>query len=58
MARGYGALKPVPGQPSVLSDQINRTVYIVGKDGTVIYRANGIPTTDELLNTIRHAGDE
>ncbi len=54
----YGALKPVPGQPGVYSGGINRTVFIVGKDGTIIYRGNGIPSTDDLLNTIRHAGDE
>jgi hypothetical protein len=42
----------------VYGEQINRTVFIVGKDGTIIYRANGIPSTDVLLNTIRHAGDE
>ena len=58
MAGRYGALKPVPGQPGVYGGGINRTVFIVGKDGTIIYRANGIPSTDDLLNTIRHAGDE
>jgi peroxiredoxin Q/BCP len=58
LAREYGALKPVPGQPGVYGESINRTVFIVGKDGTIIYRANGIPSTDDLLNTIRHAGDE
>ena len=58
LAREYGALKPVPGQPGVYGEQINRTVFIVGKDVTIIYRANGIPSTDDLLNTIRHAGDE
>ncbi len=58
MARTYGALKPVPGKPGEYSDSINRTVFIVGKDGTIIYRANGIPSTDDLLKTIRHAGDE
>ncbi len=58
LSREYGALKPVPGQPGVYADDIKRTVFIVGKDGTIIYRANGIPSTDDLLNTIRHAGDE
>ena len=58
LAREYGALKPVPGQPGEYSESINRTVFIVGKDGTIIYRANGIPSTDALLDTIRHAGDE
>ena len=58
LAREYGVLKPVPGQPGVYGEQINRTVFIVGKDGTIIYRANGIPSTNELLNTVRHAGDE
>lgn len=58
LAREYGALKPAPGQPGVYDEKINRTVFIVGKDGTIIYRANGIPSTDDLLNTIRHAGDE
>jgi hypothetical protein len=58
VAREYGALKPVPGQPGAFADNINRTVFIVGKDGSIIYRANGIPSTDDLLNTIRHAADE
>jgi peroxiredoxin len=58
LSREYGALKPVPGQPGAYADDIKRTVFIVGKDGTIIYRANGIPSTDDLLNTIRHAGDE
>jgi peroxiredoxin Q/BCP len=58
LSREYGALKPVPGQPGVYADEIKRTVFIVGKDGTIVYRANGIPSTDDLLNTIRHAGDE
>lgn len=48
----------MPGQPGVYGGGINRTVFIVGKDGSIIYRANGIPTTDALLDTIRHAGDE
>lgn len=57
-AREYGALREAPGQPGVYENKILRTVFIVGKDGTIIYRAGGIPSTDELLNTIRHAGDE
>ena len=58
LAREYGALKPVPGQPGVYGESINRTVFIVGKGGSIIYRANGIPSTDSLLDTIRHAGNE
>lgn len=58
LATQYGALKPVPGQPGEYSRSINRTVFIVGKDGSIIYRANGIPRTDELLDVIRHSGDE
>jgi len=58
VAADYGALKAVPGQPGVFAEKIDRTVFIVGKDGSIIYRAKGIPSTDDLLNTIRHAGDE
>jgi len=58
LSRAYGALKPVPGKPGEYSESINRTVFIVGKDGTIIYRENGIPKTDDLLGVIRHSGDE
>jgi hypothetical protein len=32
-------------------------VIIVGKDGKVIYRAEGAPPNEELLNVIREASD-
>jgi thioredoxin-dependent peroxiredoxin len=58
VARDYGALKPDPERPGEFLDSVLRTVVIVGKDGSVIYRANGIPSTEDLLNTIRHAADD
>lgn len=50
MAAAYGALKPE-------GNRIQRTVFIVGKNGKVIFRAPGTPTTDVLLDAIRNARD-
>lgn len=50
MAAAYGALKPE-------GNRIERTVVIVGKNGKVIFRAPGTPTTEVLLEAIRNADD-
>jgi peroxiredoxin len=51
VASAYGALKPE-------GNRINRTVVIVGKNGSVLYRAAGAPPPGELLAAIREASDE
>lgn len=48
VARAYGALRPE-------GDRINRTVVVVGKDGRVLYRAEGAPAPSEVLAAIREA---
>ena len=50
VARAYGALKPE-------GNRINRTVVVVGKDGRVLYRAEGAPAPRDVLMAIRNAGD-
>lgn len=45
VARAFGALKE-DGQA------IERTVVIVGKDGTIRYLVRGLPTNQELLETV------
>jgi len=50
VATAYDALKPEGGR-------ITRTVYVVGKNGKVLFRAPGTPTTDELLAVVRDADD-
>jgi peroxiredoxin len=51
VAQCYGALRPD-------GSGIARTVVVVGKDGTVIYRQTGAPPPAEILAAIRAAGDE
>ena len=51
VAKAYGALKPD-------GSGIARTVVVVGKDGTVIYRQTGAPPPAEILAAIHAAGDE
>lgn len=51
VARAYGAIRPE-------GDRIARTVVIVGRDGSVIYRAAGAPPPAELLDVIRSTQDE
>lgn len=50
VARAYDALKP--DRPS-----INRTVVVVGKDGRIIFRAEGAPPPAEILAAIAAAND-
>jgi len=50
VARAYGALRPE-------GDRITRTVVVVGKDGRVLYRAEGAPAPREVLAAIRGADD-
>ena len=51
VATAYGAVHPE-------GDRINRTVVVVGKDGTVIFRQAGAPSPSEMLTAIREADDE
>jgi peroxiredoxin Q/BCP len=51
VAGDYEALRPE-------GNRILRTVVMVGKDGKVIYRAQGAPAPAELLATISSASDE
>jgi peroxiredoxin len=50
VAAAYDALKPE-------GDRIQRTVVIVGKNGQVIFRAQGAPPPGELLAAISKAED-
>lgn len=50
VATAYGAVKPEGGR-------IDRTVVIVGKDGTILYRKAGAPPPDELLRVLASADD-
>ena len=50
VAAAYGALKPE-------GNRIDRTVVIVGKDGTILFRRKGAPPPDELLRVIASAPD-
>ena len=51
VAKAYGALKPD-------GSGIARTVVVVGKDGTIIYRQTGAPPPAEILAAIRAADDD
>ena len=51
VARAYGALRPE-------GDRINRTVVVVGKDGRVLYPAEGAPAPREVLEAMREASDQ
>ncbi len=51
VAKAYGAAKPD-------GSGIQRTVVIVGKDGRVLYRAEGAPPPTELLEAVRDAPDQ
>ena len=51
VAKAYDAMRPE-------GDFINRTVVIVGKDGRILFRAQGAPPPSELLTAIRAAADE
>jgi peroxiredoxin Q/BCP len=37
---------------------IQRTVYVVGKDGTIIFAKRGAPPTTEIVEAIKTADDE
>lgn len=50
VAKAYNALKPE-------GDRILRTVVIIGKDGKIIFRAQGAPSPAELLGAIAKAQD-
>ncbi len=50
VARAYDAMRPE-------GDFISRTVVIVGKDGQIIFRAQGAPPPAEMLTAIRAAND-
>lgn len=50
VAAAYDALKPE-------GNRIQRTVVIVGKNGKVIFRAEGAPPPEELLDAISKAND-
>lgn len=50
VAAAYDALKPE-------GDRIQRTVVIVGKNGKIIFRAQGAPPPGELLTAISNADD-
>ena len=50
VAEAYDALKPE-------GDRIQRTVVIVGKNGKIIFRAQGAPPPSELLEAIDAAND-
>lgn len=51
VAAAYDALRPE-------GNRILRTVVVVGKDGKVIFRAQGAPAPSELLAAIAAASDE
>jgi peroxiredoxin len=50
VAEAYDALKPEGGR-------IERTVVIVGKNGRIVFRAQGAPPPAELLAEIKSAAD-
>ena len=50
VATAYGALKPE-------GNRIDRTVVLVGKDGTILHRQKGAPPPDELLRILADADD-
>lgn len=49
ITRAYGAAKPEGG--------IQRTVYVVGPDGTVVFAEQGMPTDENLMLAIRNHRD-
>lgn len=51
VAAAYDSLKPE-------GDRIQRTVVIVGKNGKIIFRAQGAPPPGELLREISQAADD
>lgn len=51
VAKAYGAIKPD-------GDGILRAVVVVGKNGKVIYAAEGKPAWQVVMNAIRHVDDE
>jgi peroxiredoxin len=51
VTRAYDALKPE-------GNSISRTVVVVGKDGSIIYRAAGAPPPEEIIAAIVEAEDE
>lgn len=51
VSSAYSALKPE-------GNRILRTVVVIGKDGKIIFRAQGTPSPDELLRAISIANDE
>lgn len=57
VATAYDALKPDPRDPTKRLSSIKRTVVIVGKDGTIIYRAPGSPPSTELIDVLANADD-
>ncbi len=57
VAREYGALKPDPENPGQFLGSIQRTVVIIGLDGSVIYRQLGSPSTADLLAAILGPAD-
>jgi len=57
VSRQYGVLKPDPDNPGAYLPSIARTVVIVGKDGSILYRRAGAPPTEEILNAILTADD-
>ena len=51
VARAYGAMRPE-------GNRIQRTVVAVGKDGRILFRAEGAPPPSEVLAVLRAAEDE
>lgn len=51
VARAYGAIKPE-------GEGILRSVFVVGKNGKIIYAAEGKPAWQVILNAIRDVDDE
>ena len=50
VARAYGALRPE-------GDRINRTVVVVGKDGTILFYQHGAPPPEDIISAIVEAED-
>jgi peroxiredoxin Q/BCP len=51
VARSYDAATEGSATPQ-------RTVYIVGKDGTIIFAERGAPSPAEMISAVKDAGDE
>lgn len=58
VARVYDALKPDPVNPGQTLPRIQRTVYIIGKDGRVIYCQRGAPLPSEMIAVVSVARDD